>query len=631
MQHFIGHLYCACLSNMNPQDQDRAKAEEEDDQDQEDQQDEQEVREQEDSLRVKEAGPTSPDMDGCQQRGRLPRMAINNFTKEWVLFIMQQYYKSNFQESLKEIGKFTAECAADKPPSSTGFDSNENQTEVSQHILSQAFKVMVDVPDPPMSGGRESDDTKGSGPNHATAPKVSGKEKGKERDNQMIKKKKNKIHHLFVKIPPKRTAKFERMVRRNRTLEHEVLVYAEFLKDLKNFVEARVGDNVTLKIPELYHGYQASDCEGSVPDNHVLIIEDLTKKGFKTRDWFTHKLTHEEVTLAVSELAKFHACGLAYRMSLKEEIDEKYPYLEDDLYTSNMAKELLAKYLDSYLHFLSLLPGIQEHVLKLRKISNEVFQLLVKLRRPSDPLGTRFNTVCHGDMWMGNLMFKSQPEESEDGGGPPRDKVSDCIIIDFHSAQFLSPATDLAHLLLTSTSREYRLEHWDEVIEGYYDTFNRTLAEFGLILRHLGTTYNDFLYEVKRALRGQFLCVAFIIPIVIYCGPTEWRFERRRGSSSDRKNTIRHLIQMMAIHEEVPDSPDVEEEAPDFEAEMKGIPNEFKDLYRDEELIQILIDLIHTAADLDILDFQEFCKHLDTPKPMWSKTQATTGKHKPVY
>ena len=74
-------------------------------------------------------------------------------------------------------------------------------------------------------------------------------------------------------------------------------------------------------------------------------------------------------------------------MSLKEEIVEKYPYLEDDLYTSNMSKELLAKHLDSYLHFLSLLPGIQEHVLKLRKISSDVFQLLVKLRRPRDPLG----------------------------------------------------------------------------------------------------------------------------------------------------------------------------------------------------------------------------------------------------
>ena len=90
-------------------------------------------------------------------------------------------------------------------------------------------------------------------------------------------------------------------------------------------------------------------------------------------------------------------------------------------------------------------------MLKLRKISNEVFQLLVKLRRPSDPLGTRFNTICHGDMWMGNLMFK-------DGAGGDSDSEKECVIIDFHSAQFLSPATDLAHLLLTSTSRAYRQE-----------------------------------------------------------------------------------------------------------------------------------------------------------------------------
>ena len=43
--------------------------------------------------------------------------------------------------------------------------------------------------------------------------------------------------------------------------------------------------------------------------------------------------------------------------------------------------------------------------------------------------------------------------------------------------------------------------------------------------------------------------------LVIYCGPTEWRFERRRGSSIDRKNTVRHLIQMMAISEEGAGSP----------------------------------------------------------------------------
>ena len=104
-------------------------------------------------------------------------------------------------------------------------------------------------------------------------------------------------------------------------------------------------------------------------------------------------------------------------------------------------------------------------------------------------------------------------EPSPTANKDPKGKPKECFMVDFHSAQVLSPATDIAHLLLTSTTRDYRKEHWDEVIEHYYETFNVTLAEFGLVLRHLGTTYKDFLYEVKRALRGQFLCVAFIIPI----------------------------------------------------------------------------------------------------------------------
>ena len=97
---------------------------------------------------------------------------------------------------------------------------------------------------------------------------------------------------------------------------------------------------------------------------------------------------------------------------------------------------------------------------------------------------------------------------------------------------------------------------------------------------------------------------------VVYCGPTEWRFERRRGSSVDRKNTIRHLIQMMAITEEELKDADTkstensEEDDEDGGTEFGGIPVEFLDLFNDEELKQTLIDLILTASDLDILDFQ---------------------------
>ena len=67
----------------------------------------------------------------------------------------------------------------------------------------------------------------------------------------------------------------------------------------------------------------------------------------------------------------------------------------------------------------------------------------------------------------------------------------------------------------------------------------------------------------------------------------------------------------------------------DILKELLKEPHE--ELYKDPQLRQNLIDVIETANDLDILDFDEFCRHINTPKPMWSKTQATTGKHIPVY
>ena len=85
---------------------------------------------------------------------------------------------------------------------------------------------------------------------------------------------------------------------------------------------------------------------------------------------------------------------------------------------------------------------------------------------------------------------------------------------------------------------------------------------------------------------------------------------------------------MMSITESHEEENEEEHEKSD---EDLDIPIEFIDLYNDDELKQILVDLFHTAADLDILDFKEFCRHIDTPKPSWSKTQATTGKHIPVY
>jgi len=61
----------------------------------------------------------------------------------------------------------------------------------------------------------------------------------------------------------------------------------------------------------------------------------------------------------------------------------------EDLFTCNLSRELLAKYLDSYLHYLSCLPGVDPTVTLLRRIQQDVFQYIVTLRKPTDSLGAR--------------------------------------------------------------------------------------------------------------------------------------------------------------------------------------------------------------------------------------------------
>ena len=97
----------------------------------------------------------------------------------------------------------------------------------------------------------------------------------------------------------------------------------------------------------------------------------------------------------------------------------------------------------------------------------------------------RFLTVCHGDLWMGSLMYRDSDS-----------KGLECALLDFHSASYLSPATDLANLLLTSCEKQHVTDNWKGLVKEYYDIFNSTVSKFGLVLKHLGSSYGHFLLEV---------------------------------------------------------------------------------------------------------------------------------------
>ena len=82
-----------------------------------------------------------------------------------------------------------------------------------------------------------------------------------------------KTHYLFVKVPPRNSARFEKITKKNRTLEHEVKVYTELLRDLRAFVKDRVGTTITLNLPNLYHGFTAKNDSGPDGDRSAVKIQ----------------------------------------------------------------------------------------------------------------------------------------------------------------------------------------------------------------------------------------------------------------------------------------------------------------------------------------------------------------------
>ena len=76
-------------------------------------------------------------------------------------------------------------------------------------------------------------------------------------------------------------------------------------------------------------------------------------------------------------------------MSICRSFEAKYPWLSQDVFSSNVVREMIAKHLNTFLHFLSALPGSYEVCTRLRVLQSEVFQLMVNLRRPTDELGNR--------------------------------------------------------------------------------------------------------------------------------------------------------------------------------------------------------------------------------------------------
>lgn len=96
-------------------------------------------------------------------------------------------------------------------------------------------------------------------------------------------------------------------------------------------------------------------------------------------------------------------------------------------------------------------------------IGNKVFELVKRDE-------SRFNVLCHGDMWCNNVMFKY----NEDSG-----KVEEAILVDFQMCNYNSPALDLQYFIYSSTQHEIKLNKVDHILQYYHRQLVDSLQKLG--------------------------------------------------------------------------------------------------------------------------------------------------------
>lgn len=83
------------------------------------------------------------------------------------------------------------------------------------------------------------------------------------------------------------------------------------------------------------------------------------------------------------------------------------------------------------------------------------------------PMRCGFQVMNHGDIWLNNMMFKS------DGDMNP----IELKLIDFQVAFWAGPAPDLLYFLVSSVADDIKIDRFDDLVEHYHEQLSLSLKQ----------------------------------------------------------------------------------------------------------------------------------------------------------
>nr|XP_036217942.1 uncharacterized protein LOC118680749 [Bactrocera oleae] len=192
----------------------------------------------------------------------------------------------------------------------------------------------------------------------------------------------------------------------------------------------------------------------------VILMEDLRLRGCKNVKRL-EGFDKEHTERALKKLAQWHA-GTAVRVALKGE----YPkVVSTGIFTEEfvkMMKDMNEQSTKLFNECVRTYNGHEVYVDAMENFQKRVSEEFVSILH-GDP--NEFNVLNHGDFWANNIMFQY------DAVG----KFKETYFVDFQCCRYGSPVNDLYNLLISSTSLEIKLKHFDYFVKYYHDNLLENL------------------------------------------------------------------------------------------------------------------------------------------------------------